>query len=318
MKSDVRISWRAKLARAGLRLFIKRSGRHNDVARARHRFRLLELLIPRPPRSTHTRNVAVGDIRADLVETPASRSSRRHVLYLHGGAYQVGAPSTYRHFTWRVANIARARVLVPDYRLAPEHPFPAALDDAVTSYLWLLADGADPRRIVIVGDSAGGGLALALLLKLRDLGIVLPSAAVTMSPWTDLALTGASLIGNAAADPMINADDIPAFAADYCVGADPRNPYVSPLYGDCTGLPPVMIQVGSDEVLRDDAVRMAQKLKSAKVPVVLQVWYRMPHVWQLLAPVLPEARAALTEAGHFIDWAMTNPAVARLPTWTDL
>ncbi|HEX5508537.1 MAG TPA: alpha/beta hydrolase [Pseudolabrys sp.] len=278
----------------------------------------MEVLIPRPPRSTRTRHITVGDIKADLVETPASHSGRRCVLYLHGGAYRVGAPSTYRHFTWRVANMARARVLVPDYRLAPEHPFPAALEDAATSYLWLLTDGADPRQIAIIGDSAGGGLALALLLKLRDDGIVLPAVTVAMSPWTDLALTGASLIGNAAADPMINADDIPGFAADYLAGTDSRNAYASPLYGKCTGLPPVMIQVGSDEVLRDDAVRMAQRLHAAKVPVVLQVWHRMPHVWQLLAPVLPEARAALAEAARFVDWAIAGQPHTKLPTWTTL
>ncbi|HET7850288.1 MAG TPA: alpha/beta hydrolase [Pseudolabrys sp.] len=315
MKRDERISWRAELARLGLRLLVKRAARHKTVAQARHRFRAMEVLIPRPPRSTQTRTIEAGDVRADLVMTPDSRADR-YVLYLHGGAYRVGSPSTYRHFTWRVARTARARVLVPTYRLAPEHPFPAALDDAVTAYLWLLTEGADPRRMTVIGDSAGGGLALALLLKLRDDGIVLPAAAVALSPWTDLALTGASLATNAEADPMINADDIPAFAADYLRAADPRNPYASPLYGNLRGLPAIMIQVGSDEVLRDDAVRMAQRLGAANIPTVLQVWPRMPHVWQLLAPFLPEARSALEEIGRFVDWAIAGRPGGRAPVWT--
>ncbi len=316
MKPDHRISWRAELARLGLRWFVKRTGRHKGVAQTRHRFRAMEILIPHPPRSTQTHKIHVGDVRADMVVTPDSRPSR-HVLYLHGGAYRVGAPSTYRHFTWRIARTARARVLVPDYRLAPEHPFPAALDDAVTSYLWLLTEGADPRCIAVVGDSAGGGLVLALLLKLRDDGIVLPAAAVALSPWTDLALTGVSLATNAEADPMINADDIPVFAADYLAAADPRNAYASPLYGDFSGLPAIMIQVGSDEVLRDDAVRMAQRLRAAKIPTVLQIWPRMPHVWHLLAPVLPEARSALEEIGRFVDWAVAGQRGGALPVWTN-
>jgi acetyl esterase/lipase len=259
----------------------------------------MEALIPYPPRDTETITINVGGVSADRVITPASRPNR-HVLYLHGGAYRLGAPSTYRHLTWRIASEAQAQVLVIDYRLAPENPFPAALEDAVSYYCWLLAEGADPRQIVVIGDSAGGGLALALLLKLRDSELLLPAAAVVLSPWTDLALTGASLVSNATLDALVDAEDVPVFAADYLAGTDPHLPYASPLYGDPTGLPPTLIQVSSEEVLRDDGVRMAEKMQSAHCQVELQVWPRMPHVWHLLAPVVPEAREAIAEIGKFV------------------
>ena len=300
MKRDGRISLRAKSVRLGLSWFVKRRARHETLEQSRRRFLAMEALIPHPPRGTETITINAGGVSADRVITPASRPNR-HVLYLHGGAYRLGAPSTYRHFTWRIASAAQAQVLVIDYRLAPENPFPAALEDAVSYYCWLLAEGADPRQIVVIGDSAGGGLALALLLKLRDSGLPLPAAAVVLSPWTDLALTGASFTLNAKLDAMVHAEDVPKFAADYLAGADPRHPYASPLYGDPTGLPPTLIQVSSEEVLRDDAVRMAEKMQRAHCQAELQIWPRMPHVWHLLAPILPEAREAIAEIGKFVQ-----------------
>jgi monoterpene epsilon-lactone hydrolase len=304
-----RASLRTELARLCLRWFIKRRAHHQTIAQARQTFRAMQALIPRPPRSTRTTPVDAGGVKADLIVTPASRADRR-VLYLHGGGYRLGSPATYRHFTWRLADATRARLLAIDYRLAPEHPFPAALDDAVAAYRWLLAERGDPRRMAVVGDSAGGGLALALLLKARNDGLPLPAAAVALSPWTDLALTGASLRLNAESDPMLNADDVPAFAADYLAGADPRNPYASPLYGDPSGLPPTLIQVGDDEILRDDAVRMAERMRGANCHVELQIWPRTPHVWQLLAPLLPEARAAIAEIGGFVEGVLQARASA--------
>ncbi len=156
------------------------------------------------------------------------------------------------HLLWRIAAAAAARIAAVQYRLAPEHPFPAALDDALASWRGLLEAGADPRRAVFMGDSAGGGLVLALALRARDKGENLPAAIVAMSPWTDLAVTGASVRRNARADPMMNADDVPHLASRYLDGADPRHPYASPLYGDPSGLPPTLIQVGGDEVLLDE------------------------------------------------------------------
>jgi len=303
VKRNDRISLRAKLLRLGLSWFVKRRAGHETLEQSRRRFLAMEALIPHPPRGTKTITINAGGVNADSVVTPASRANR-HVLYLHGGAYRLGAPSTYRHFTWRIASAAQARVLVIDYRLAPEHPFPAALEDAISYYRWLLAEGADPRQIAVIGDSAGGGLALALLLKLRDGGLPLPAAAVALSPWTDLALTGASLTLNAKLDAMVHAGDVPKFAADYLAGSDPRHPYASPLYGDPTGLPPTLIQVGSEEILRDDAVRMAERMQRAHCQAELQIWPRMPHVWHLMAPILPEAREAIAEISKFLQRTM--------------
>jgi epsilon-lactone hydrolase len=244
--------------------------------------------------------VDAGGVPGELVATAASRLDR-HVLFLHGGGYVTGSPALYRHFTWRIATAARARVLAIDYRLAPEHPFPAALDDALAAYRWLLAGTAQPQRTAVIGDSAGGGLALALLLRLRDDGLECPAAAVALSPWTDLALTGTSLSLNAKSDPMINVAGARLFADCYLAGADPRNPYASPLYGNPAGLPPALIHVGSDEILHDDAVRMAENLRAARCQVQIEVWPRMPHGWHLFAPVLPEARTAIARIGAFVD-----------------
>ena len=305
MKRDGRISLRAKFVRLGLSWLVKRRTRHETLEQSRRRLLVMEAVIPHPPRGTETITINVGGVSADQVITPASRPNR-HVLYLHGGGYRLGAPSTYRHLTWRIASAAQAQVLVIDYRLAPENPFPAALEDAVSYYCWLLAEGADARQIVVIGDSAGGGLALALLLKLRDSSLPRPAAAVVLSPWTDLALTGASLTLNAKLDAIVQAEDAPIFAADYLAGTDPRHPYASPLYGDPTGLPPTLIQVGSEEVLRDDAVRMAENMQRAHCQAELQIWPRMPHVWHFLAPILPEAREAIAEISKFVQRTVTT------------
>lgn len=307
MNETSHISFRAKLVRLGLWLTIKRRAYLQSLDHVRRNSRTMEFLTPRPARRVTTTTVEIDGVKADQISTPDTLPGR-HLIYLHGGAYRLGAPSTYRHFTWRIASAARASVLVVDYRLAPEHPFPAGLDDALSCYRWLLARGGDTRRLAIVGDSAGGGLALALLLKLRDDGVPLPAAAVALSPWTDLALTGASLTANAGKDAMVIPDDIPTYVADYLAGADPRNPYASPLYGNLTGLPPVLIQVSSNEVLRDDAVRVADRLRDAGCEVDLQVWPQMPHVWQMFVPVLPEARRAIAAIGTFLQARVAPPA----------
>jgi epsilon-lactone hydrolase len=298
-----RASFRAEFVRLGGRWLLKHRSR-NDVTieQKRRRVAVVQRLVPKPPADVRTLAVDADGVRADRISTQLSEWSG-HVLFLHGGGFIIGSPALYRHFTWRIASAARACVLSIDYRLAPEHPFPAALDDAVTAYRWLVADGADPRRIAVMGDSAGGGLALSLLLRLRDEGIALPAAAVALSPWTDLALTGASLRLNAAADPLVSPEQARRFVDYYLAGTDPRTPYASPLYGELAGLPPTMIQVGSDEVLRDDSVRMADRMRSAGCHVELEIWPRMPHVWQLFTPVLPEARRAIERIGAFVAHA---------------
>src|ERR1700693_3603588 len=234
------MSLRAELVRLGVRWFIKRRDRPDTTAQMRQWRTAAERLIPSPPAGTETVVLDAGGVPAALVVTRASRRDR-HILYLHGGGFVTGSSALYRHLTWRLAAAARARLLSVDYRLAPEHPFPAALEDAVAAYRWLLSDGADPRRIAVIGDSAGGGLALAMLRKLRDDGVPLPAAAVALSPWTDLALTGPSFRQNADTDPMLDVGHITKAAEYYLAGADPRIPYASPLYGDPRGLPPTLI-----------------------------------------------------------------------------
>jgi epsilon-lactone hydrolase len=295
------MSLQAELVRAWLRWSMKRSNHPNvTIAERRRRIAAYERWVPRPARGIEMLDRALGGIPALRVKGRGTQPERQ-ILFLHGGAYVTGSPTLYRHILWRFAVAAEAQVAAIDYRLAPEHPFPAALEDAVAAWHGLLDEGADPSRSVVMGDSAGGGLALALLLRLRDIGSPLPAAAVALSPWTDLAMTGNSLQQNGAADPMENPDDIPYLAACYLGdGGDPRNPYASPLYGDPTGLPPTLIQVGGDEILLDDSVRMAEGMRAAGCEVELEVWPRMPHVWHAFAPVMPEARQAIARVGAFV------------------
>ncbi|MBI5265182.1 MAG: alpha/beta hydrolase [Bradyrhizobium sp.] len=294
------MSLQAELLRFGIRIFLRRRAHQQfDLGKLRSAMRRMEKLVPAPPRRCQTVTLNVGDLVVHRVTTPESRNDR-HVLYLHGGAYVSGSPRHYRHFTWRLADAFKAHIWLLGYRLAPEHPYPAALDDAEAVYDWLIGTTPEDRQLLMMGDSAGGGLTLGLLLKLRDDNKPLPKAAMALSPWTDLALTGASLRSNASTDPMLNADDLPELAQYYLAGADPRTPYASPLYGDTSGLPPVLIHVGGDEILLDDAVRMAQKLRRHNSQSKVEVWPRMPHVWHLFAPVLPEARQAIAAIAEFV------------------
>ena len=307
------MSLRAELVRLGLRWFVKRKiGPATTLEALRRQDAFLARLVPSPPKGTQTTHIDLDGVKAVAVVTPASLSGRL-VLYLHGGGHVSGSPALYGDFTWRIAAATRARTVILDHRLAPEHPFPAALDDAVTAYRALVADGADPRRMAVLGESSGGGLVLAMLLKLRDEGFHLPAAAVALSPWTDLALTGNSLQRNAEADPMLRGSEGARLASYYLAGADPRTPYASPLYADPTGLPPTLIQVGSDEILLDDSVRMAERMRAAGCQVELEIWPRMPHTWQVWARVLPEARVAIERIGAFVQSKMCDST--RLRPW---
>jgi len=307
-----RASIQAELVRLGARFFIKHGVPAGAGIEARRpRMLAFDRGVPPPPAGVETVATRLGGIPASLVTPPQSARQSglpRHILFLHGGAYIAGSALIYRHITWRFAMAAEARLAVIDYRLAPEHPFPAALDDAAAAWRALLAGGADPRRCAVMGDSAGGGLALALALKLRDRGEPLPAAIVALSPWTDLAITGQSCRHNAVFDPVLKSDDLKMLAAQYLGRADPRDPYVSPLYGDPRGLPPTLLQVGSDEILRDDSERMAQRMREAGRDVTLEIWPRMPHVWHGFAPVLPEARRAILRIGDFVrHWTAAEP-----------
>ncbi|HEX3429699.1 MAG TPA: alpha/beta hydrolase [Rhizomicrobium sp.] len=267
-------------------------------ASTRKELRGYERWILPPPRRMQSVDANFGGVPASVVWETGT-TDERHILFLHGGGYAAGSPTLYRHITWRFADAAAARVIAPDYRLAPEHPYPAALDDALAAWRAMLASGVEARRCAFVGDSAGGGLALALALRLRDEGGSLPGAIVAISPWTDLAVTGESARPGAS-DPMLNAGDLAPIAALYLAGADPRAPYASPLYGNPEGLPPTLIQVGSDEILLDDSRRMAARMREAGCDVTLEAWPRMPHVWHAFAPILPEAGQAIARVGAFV------------------
>ncbi len=249
-------------------------------------------------------------LQGEWIEPAAADHAARQrcILYLHGGGYVAMSAVTHRSVTSRLAAWSNASLFALDYRLAPEHPFPAALEDALAAYRALIAAGASPSRMALAGDSAGGGLALALLLALRDAHDPLPAAAVLFSPWTDLAATGASIVTNDTADALMFGSWVASQAQYYLADTPATNPLVSPMYADLTGLPPLFIQVGDSEVLLDDARRVAANASKAGVAATLQIWPGVPHGWQIFAPVLPEARAALRDASAFIAARLGQPA----------
>ncbi len=294
------MSLRAELLRLALRATFKRHGNTiPSIAQVRAYTEKFTYFVPPPPRSTVAVKTAMGGVPAVRVATPRSRADR-HILYLHGGAYVCGRPAHYRDFIWRIADKAAATIHVLDYRLGPEHPFPAAVDDAVMAYRSLLAAGSGPKQLAVMGDSAGGGLTFAALLRLRDERDPMPAAAVALSPWTDLTLTSESSRRFAKADPMLSVGPAKLFVRWYLGEADPKHPYASPMFGDPAGLPPSFMQVGSDEILLDDTVRWGERMRGAGVGAEVEVWPRMPHAWQLSARVLPEGREAIRRIGLFL------------------
>jgi acetyl esterase/lipase len=243
--------------------------------------------------------VNAGGVPAEWIAAPGAVDDRV-VLYLHGGGYVMGSINTHRDLVGRLSRAASARALALDYRLAPEHPFPAAVDDATAAYRWLLSQGLKPARLVIAGDSAGGGLTLATLLALREAQVPLPAAGVCISPWTDMEGTGQSMTTKAAVDPVVQREGLLGMAKLYLGQADPKTPLAAPLHADFRGLPPLLIQVGGSETLLDDSTRVAERAKAAGVKVDLQVWEEMIHVWHLFAPFLPEGQQAIERIGAFI------------------
>jgi acetyl esterase/lipase len=249
-------------------------------------------------------SVQIEPVNADGVpaEWVAAAGTRveRTLLYLHGGGYVIGSPATHRALAERLSKAAAARVLLIDYRLAPEHPFPAAVSDATTAYQWLLASGENPGHIAVAGDSAGGGLTIATLVSLRDAGDALPAAGVCLSPWVDMEGIGDSMTARASLDPMVQRDGLLGMAGLYLQGADPRSPLAAPLYAELQGLPPLLIQVGTSETLYDDATRLATRAEAAGVEVTLEPWDDMIHVWHLFAEMLPEGQQAIDRIGEFL------------------
>ncbi len=240
---------------------------------------------------------AAGDVAIEsvcAVQTPA-----RVILYLHGGAFFMGSPASYRNRVMRLSYRCNAEVFVPDYRLAPEHPYPAAFDDALAA--WKLVKGLRPdARIFVAGDSAGGGLSLSLLVRLRDLGLPMPDGAILLSPWTDLSVSGASVDGNRGKDLWFTRRHLEIWAGYYAAGVDRRSPYVSPVFARMDGLPPLLLLVGEHELLLDDA-RRVRDAASAGTDVLLHVGKGMQHDWPLTLPWLDESRMAWKAIGDFVE-----------------
>jgi len=247
------------------------------------------------PDDASVEEITIEQINADWVSVPES-DENRVVLYLHGGGYVIGSNVGYREFASRMARTTRARVLLLNYRLAPENPFPAAVDDAVMAYRWLLSQGFAADRIMIAGDSAGGGLAVATLVALRDAGESLPACATCFSPWVDLTGSGDSAKPGAVDDPMVSADGLEDMSRSYA-GDDLRNPLASPLYADLSSLPPMLVFVGTREILLNDATRIVDNAQAAGVDTALNVGEGLIHVWQLF-PV-PESAESLAQVGEF-------------------
>ena len=245
------------------------------------------------------RPVDAGGVPAEWITTPEA-VDERVIYYLHGGGYIMGSINTHREMISRLSRAAGGRALAIDYRLAPENPFPAAVEDSTDAYRWLLSTGVDPARLVIAGESAGGGLTVATLVALRDAGDALPAAAVCLSPWVDLECLGESMTTKAEVDPMVHREDILELAEAYLGDTHPRTPLAAPLYADLRGLPPLLIQVGTAEVLLDDSTRLAERARSAGVDVILEPWDDMFHMWHFFAAMLPEGQQAIDRIGEFI------------------
>src|SRR5437879_6768790 len=246
----------------------------------------------------------LSGVPGERLEGPSP--SNTVLLYLHGGGYFGCSAETHRPITAYYA-LHGFHVFAPDYRLAPENRFPAAVEDAVAFYRALLSAGYSPQNIVVAGESAGGGLSLSLMLALRAAGVPLPAAAALFSPWTDLAATGDSIRTNTDRCAMFEGAGV-AYSARYYLGdTDPRNPLASPLYADLAGLPPLLIHVGADEVLLDDSTRLAERARAAGVSVVVKIWPVVPHAWQLAPHLIPEARQSLRESAAFLR-AQVSPA----------
>jgi acetyl esterase/lipase len=243
--------------------------------------------------------VDAGGVRAAWIAARGADPGRT-ILYLHGGGYTLGSIATHIAITSRLAGAAKARVLALDYRLAPEHRFPAAADDCLRAWRWLLDRGQDPGRAAFAGDSAGGGLVLATMMGARDAGLPLPACGVPISPWVDLDGRGAWREADDAVDPMVSIAELDRHIAEYLVGGDPRDPRASPLLGDLAGLPPLLIQVGEAEILLADATRLAERARAAGVGVTLEIEPEAPHVWHHAAPTVPEALAAIRRIGAFV------------------
>lgn len=295
-------SWQAYCANAVVRMLM----RHETNASERTMALMARFATATPLAFQWLRTFGV---KIDRVRTERLRgewqvprhAERGTILYFHGGGYIAGSAAGYRPLTVGLARLARRRVFSLDYRRAPEHRFPAALDDAVLAYRWLLDQGVQPRALALAGDSAGGGLVIATLLRLRDTGVPLPAAGVCFCPWTDLAATGESLRTNDGRCPSFRPATIPKYARIYLGDASDRDPYASPVFGNLAGLPPLLLQAASNELLVDDARRVHDSVQKAGGVSRLEIFDDLFHDWPILDGFLPEARQALQQAAAFLD-----------------
>ncbi|OGN95633.1 MAG: hypothetical protein A2Z71_00575 [Chloroflexi bacterium RBG_13_50_21] len=294
-------SWQGTVLRFIFRLkriLLDRSG-ELDVEKDRRELELMAKYF-KPLAPISCTPVVTNHVRAEWI-VPRGFPTERVVLYIHGGSFNSGSINSHRPLAANIAITCKARALIIDYRLAPEFPYPAALEDSLEAYEWLLSNGIPAEQIALMGDSAGGTLTLALLIMIRDQGKPLPAMAVCLSPATDMTMSGESWVSNQKKDFVLELSNIRTSGEIYLRGADLRSPLVSPLYADLHGLPPILIQVGSDEVLLSDATRFIEKARQAGVSATLEVWDGMQHVWQYTASFVPEAKQAIRNIGDFTE-----------------
>jgi len=298
-------SLRARFVRRTTRAFFKTvDAEKADVHAMRNTWHAAAKVLWTPGKVTVEQKI-IGGLNAEWL-TPKGCPDDKLLLYLHGGAYVMGNCATHRQMVSHLAKFSGIKALLPEYRLAPEHPFPSAIADAVGLYRSLLADGYAAENIVIAGDSAGGGLTMATLLSLRNDGDPLPAAACLLSPWLDLAANGDSMTTRAEKDPWFQPEDMPIVAAYYCREEELTHPLVSPVYADLSGLPPLYIQVGEDEILLSDSTRAAEKVRAAGGEVEIEIWPGMWHVFQAFLVQVPESKKAVKKIGSYVRRALKN------------
>ena len=292
------------------RFFLRKTFKEQrlNIEQDRARAAKIAKFMSRVPNGVEIERIDIDGLRAAWIR-PAGADQNRVILYLHGGGYISGSIDSHLMLCIPMAQTLKINIFLPEYRLAPEHPFPAALEDALKVYRWLLAHGTQPADVIISGDSVGGGLSVATALALRDAVESVPAAVVCLSPWADLTHQGQSHLAKAEAEVVLKTDVLKEWATCYTDEANLTNPLVSPVYADFHGFPPLLIQIGSDEILLDDARMLAEKARAAGVDVTLKVWDGMWHVWPVLGNLIPESRMAFDEMRQFLKGviARTQP-----------
>lgn len=279
-------------------------GENNDVTLDDIRQAYVAKMADHPtPNGVQIEQIDMGSVPGTLV-TPEDVNTDRVLLYIHGGAYIVGSPGGYHGLAGAFSIAMKARVYLPDYRLAPEHPFPTPIEDSFAAYRWLIEQGHDPRSITLAGDSAGGAMVVSVMAMARNAGVPLPAGGAALSPWANLEHTGASMFNREGLDPLNTKAGLDLMARTFLGGSLPNSPEASPVFADVRGLPPILVQVGEAELMLSDAIRLASHLGENRVRVTLEVWPGMFHVWQMFQSELAEGREAIENAARFLDQAI--------------